>query len=331
METSNQFLGTERIGKLMKQYAVPCIVSLLVGALYNSVDQIFIANASYLGSYGNAANTVVFPLTVVALAIAVMIGDGCCAYVSICLGRQEVGTAKRSVGNAVVMAVSSGAVLAQLLYRRAPADRRPVLQYGTLVSNSGILGTVIAEGIFGSLGVLYAPVYVIPQRIIMWTLGVSYFEGTSDKKAALRRVALNPCVLAVAAGLVIMLAQLHLPAVVSLTIKNVAGGNTMCAMMLVGTVLAQTDLKTIAEGQVLRYCAVRLLLRPGLTLLACRLAGVDGLVTSVAVVLSGTPAPTTVSALATKYGVGEQLAAKCVVSSTLLSLATIPLWCLLIR
>ena len=114
METSNQVLGTERIGKLMKQYAVPCIVSLLVGALYNIVDQIFIANASYLGSYGNAANTVVFPLTVVALAIAVMIGDGCCAYVSICLGRQEVGTAKRSVGNAVVLAVSSGVVLAAL-------------------------------------------------------------------------------------------------------------------------------------------------------------------------------------------------------------------------
>lgn len=53
---------------------IPCVISLLVGALYNIVDQIFIANASYLGSYGNAANTVVFPLTVVALAIAVMIG-----------------------------------------------------------------------------------------------------------------------------------------------------------------------------------------------------------------------------------------------------------------
>ena len=83
MEQSNSYLGTEKIGKLMKQYAIPCIISLLVGALYNIVDQIFIANASYLGSYGNAANTVVFPLTVVALAIAVMIGDGCCAFVSI--------------------------------------------------------------------------------------------------------------------------------------------------------------------------------------------------------------------------------------------------------
>lgn len=111
METSNQFLGTEQVGKLMKRYAVPCIISLLVGALYNIVDQIFIANASYLGSYGNAANTVVFPLTVVALAIAVMIGDGCCAFVSISLGRGEKELAKRSVGNAVVMSVAAGLVL----------------------------------------------------------------------------------------------------------------------------------------------------------------------------------------------------------------------------
>ena len=111
MNTGNRFLGTERIGRLMRQYAVPCIVSLLVGALYNIVDQIFIANASYLGSYGNAANTVVFPLTVVALAIAVMAGDGCCAFVSMALGRNETEKARRSVGNAVVLSVGSSLVL----------------------------------------------------------------------------------------------------------------------------------------------------------------------------------------------------------------------------
>ena len=114
MEQSNQFLGTEHIGKLMRKYAIPCIISLLVGALYNIVDQIFIANASYLGSYGNAANTVVFPLTVVALAIAVMIGDGCCAFVSISLGKKETHTAKKSVGNSVVMIIVCGLVLAAI-------------------------------------------------------------------------------------------------------------------------------------------------------------------------------------------------------------------------
>ena len=99
---TNQFLGTEPIGKLMRKYAIPCIISLLVGALYNIVDQIFIANAAYLGSYGNAANTVVFPLTVIALAIAVMIGDGCCAYVSLSLGKNQPKDAKKSVGNSIV-------------------------------------------------------------------------------------------------------------------------------------------------------------------------------------------------------------------------------------
>ena len=111
MNTGNRFWGTERISRLMRQYAIPCIVSLLVGALYNIVDQIFIANASYLGSYGNAANTVVFPLTVVALAIAVMAGDGCCAFVSMALGRNETEKARRSVGNAVVLSVVSSLVL----------------------------------------------------------------------------------------------------------------------------------------------------------------------------------------------------------------------------
>ena len=110
-QKSNAFLETEKIGKLMQKYAVPCVISLLVAALYNIVDQIFIANADYLGSYGNAANTVVFPLTVVALAIAVMIGDGCCAFVSISLGANRKEDAHRSVGNGVLLCVISSVVV----------------------------------------------------------------------------------------------------------------------------------------------------------------------------------------------------------------------------
>lgn len=112
-EKENQsILVTARVGRLMGRYAVPCIISLLVGALYNIIDQIFIANTAYLGSAGNAANTVVFPLTVIALGIAVMIGDGCCAFVSITLGKGEPENAKRSVGGAVTLSVVSGIVLA---------------------------------------------------------------------------------------------------------------------------------------------------------------------------------------------------------------------------
>lgn len=112
MENQNEaYLATEKTGKLMRKYAMPCIISLLVGALYNIVDQIFIANADYLGSYGNAANTVVFPLTVIALGIAVMIGDGCCAFVSLSLGKGKAGDASCSVGNAILITLLSSVVV----------------------------------------------------------------------------------------------------------------------------------------------------------------------------------------------------------------------------
>ena len=108
---TNDFLEKESLGRLMVKYAVPCVISLLVAALYNIVDQIFIANASYLGSYGNAANTVVFPLTVVALSIAMMIGDGCCTFVSISLGARENDNAHRGIGSSVIAVVAAGVVL----------------------------------------------------------------------------------------------------------------------------------------------------------------------------------------------------------------------------
>ena len=120
-QKSNSFLETEKIGKLMRKYSIPCIISLLVAALYNIVDQIFIANADYLGAYGNAANTVVYPLTVVALAVAVMIGDGCCSFVSISLGAGESKKASGSIGSAVILSVlSSFVIMALYLIFQAP-------------------------------------------------------------------------------------------------------------------------------------------------------------------------------------------------------------------
>lgn len=87
MDHNQNFLATEKPGKLMRKYAIPCIISLLVAALYNIVDQIFIGWG--VGAEGNGATNIVFPLTVLSLAIATMIGDGACSYISICLGQKE--------------------------------------------------------------------------------------------------------------------------------------------------------------------------------------------------------------------------------------------------
>ncbi|MGN1019735.1 MAG: MATE family efflux transporter [Aristaeellaceae bacterium] len=112
----NSFMEKLPLGQLMRKFSIPCIISLVVAALYNIVDQIFIANADYLGSYGNAANTVVFPLTMVALSLAVMIGDGACTFVSLSLGKRESDNAHRSVGSATLLCVITGLVLTAIYF-----------------------------------------------------------------------------------------------------------------------------------------------------------------------------------------------------------------------
>ena len=116
IENANVFLEREPVGKLMIRYSVPLIISLLVAALYNIVDQIFIANANYLGSNGNAANNVVFPMTVIALAFTLLIGDGVCAFVSMSLGAREVKQAGDSVGSAVLLSSTCGIIIAVIYY-----------------------------------------------------------------------------------------------------------------------------------------------------------------------------------------------------------------------
>ena len=98
----NEFLGKEKLSKLLLKFCIPCVLSLLVGALYNIVDQIFIGNSD-LGYLGNAATGVCFPLTIIAMAFAWGFGDGTAAYLSICQGRKDQENAHKAVGTAIFM------------------------------------------------------------------------------------------------------------------------------------------------------------------------------------------------------------------------------------
>ena len=141
---------------------------------------------------------------------------------------------------AVAVGIQIGAwLLGMILYPGFPDERKKVLQYATICSNAGILGNPIAEGIFGSMGLLYASIYTIPQRTFMWSIGMTYFTQAPDAKTLIRKVSTHPCILSVVAGLLIMVLQIPLPGFISLTIKNIAGGNTFLAMALVGTILAE--------------------------------------------------------------------------------------------
>ena len=102
MEKEN-ILGTEKIGKLMRKFSIPCIISLVVNSLYNIVDQIFIGWG--VGYLGNGATNVVFPLTMVCLAFALMFGDGSSAFFSLKLGEKKKDEAAKGVANGILFSI----------------------------------------------------------------------------------------------------------------------------------------------------------------------------------------------------------------------------------
>lgn len=111
-QNANKYLAEEKIGKLLLKFSIPCIMSLLVSALYNIVDQIFIGRG--IGYLGNGATNVVFPITIISLAVALMIGDGCAAFLSLCQGKKDLKSANKSVGNAVTLLVGMGLLMTVL-------------------------------------------------------------------------------------------------------------------------------------------------------------------------------------------------------------------------
>lgn len=219
-------------------------------------------------------------------------------------------------------------VLGMFLYNHYGESRKKVLQYATICSNAGILGNPIAEGIFGQMGMMYASIYVIPQRIFMWSVGLTYFTEAPDKKTLCKKVATHPCILSVLIGFLLMVTQIQLPEVLNVTIKTVAGANTFLAMALVGLILSKVKLTELVERDTIYYAVIRLVFIPLLVYIGCRLASVDDLVTGVSVVLAAMPAASVTAVMASKYKKDEAFATKCVVFTTLFSLVTVPVWCL---
>ena len=232
----------------------------------------------------------------------------------------------------IVLQVFYGVICA-VCYDRYAFARKAVMQYGTVCSNAGFLGSPLTEGLFGGVGLLLTSVYLIPQRIVMWSMGVSYFMqddaaaspgGRTRHRAVLRKTLTHPCILAVFVGMALMLTQCQLPAFLGKALQC-----TM-SMLLSGAIIGSCDLHPLLDRDAIRYCVIRLFLMPLVVLVGCRAAHVGELATGVAVVLAGMPMGGTTAILAEKYGADSAFASKCTALSTVLSLITTPLWCLVV-
>lgn len=218
--------------------------------------------------------------------------------------------------------------ISSVCYRNVPKEKRMILQYGTVCSNAGFLGNPVAEGLYGSLGLLYASIYLIPQRIVMWSAGVSYFTESPNRKEVIKKVLSHPCIIAVEIGIVLMVTQLQLPEFLDKSISSLGGCTTAVTMMFIGTVLADAGFKHMVSKMTIVFAVIRLLLIPLAVLLGCLVFQVESVAAGVSVVLAAMPAGSTTAILAAKYKGDEAFATQCVVFTTILSMAALPVWCL---
>jgi len=219
----------------------------------------------------------------------------------------------------------------KFLFNRYPEQQRKVLQYCTIVSMGGFLGNPVAEGVFGDLGLLYTAMFLIPMRVVMWSAGTSYFvAGSTDKKKVIKNVLTHPCLVAVYVGLILMVTQFQLPEMLVSAIKSVGGCNSALTMFIIGTILADVKLSTIVNPTTLAFSVFRLGLLPLAAFAMGTLFGLDTAACGVAVLMTGMPAGATAAIFAARYDSDAPFATRCVVLTTLISMFTLPAWCLVI-
>ena len=223
-------------------------------------------------------------------------------------------------------------LFSMVLYRRNTFAKQKTLKYGTIVSNGGFLGNPIIEGIYGSSGLLYASLFMLPVRIVMWSYGVSVFlkgekRGDGKGESLLKKVMTHPCIVTIYIGMLIMVSGVELPVFVKNTIESVSKCNTPLSMMLVGMLLAEIQPKGLIDKTMIFYAAVRLLIIPLVIYGITAMLPISSLLRGITVIIAAMPAPITTALLSAKYGGDEEYAAGMIFLTTVISLFTLPIWC----
>ncbi len=213
------------------------------------------------------------------------------------------------------------------LYRRFPEEEQTACKYSTMVTNASFVGMPIASALYGQTGLLYASIFVVPQRIFMWAYGLPMYTAVS-KKEIVKKVVTHPCVFSIFLGIGIMALYsngIYLPKALSDTLGALGDCTTALCLVVIGSVLSDLKPREMLSARALLFSFYRLLLIPILLALILKFTPLDELSRQICVLMSAMPAPTTTVILAQKYNRNPAFASKLMVTSTLLSLVTIPI------
>lgn len=221
-------------------------------------------------------------------------------------------------------------LLGKVIYNKYPQKKKSILQYCTLINNSGFLGMPMVSAVYGSEGLFAASIFIIPNRIFMWTAGLAMFT-TADFRTKCKNILLNPCIVTVFLGIARRITGFPVPEFLDTAIANTDAVTTPLSMMVIGTMLIGVPWKKLLEPSIFRLAFVRLIALPLVALYILNLIDAQPLLAGVSLILTGMPAGSTSALLAAKYGADEDYASRCIVTTTIMSLATIPVLMLFLK
>ncbi|MCI9236287.1 MAG: AEC family transporter [Anaerotruncus sp.] len=230
---------------------------------------------------------------------------------------------------ASVLTIATISALVSLMFGRYAYNwcnprEKCIMKYGTLVSNSGFAGLPVIQDAYGQDGLFLGSLFIIPNRIMMWSAGISLFTD-APLKQRIKNVMLNPGIIAVELGVLRMLFQPAIPQQLNKALSALGAMSTPLGMVIIGMILSGVSPRTVLDKKAFILVAVRQFLFPLGTLAILRLLGTDLLTLQISVVLTGMPVGSSTAFLADKYGADAVFASKCVFISTLTSLITIPI------
>lgn len=220
-------------------------------------------------------------------------------------------------------------VTGKIFWRKQPPERKAVLEFSTLFSNAGNAGMPIVASVFGTEGVFYASFYLLPVRILIWTMGLSLFVDERDTKKRLMILLKTPSLVVVFIGIALMFMPFRLPTVLSTAIKNIGDMTGPLSMMIIGAALGESNIRDAFDIDAFKVAAVRLAIQPLIFLFLFRSLGVQDILWQVTVTLTAMPAAANTEIIAEMYGKDYAFAARCVVVSTVVSLFSVPVLTLL--
>lgn len=209
------------------------------------------------------------------------------------------------------------------LWRKEPENKRKILMYASMFSNAGNAGLPIISLVFGPTGVFFASMYLLPPRILQWTVGLSMFVERK-KGSWVKNVLLNPMVVAVYIGAVLMAMNRQITGTLGMAISNLGAMTAPLSMILIGATLAHMNWKMLFDKSVLFLSFLRLIAFPLMFLFFLKLTQADPMAMNVSVILLAMPAASNTAAMAERYGGDYEFASACVSVSTLLSVITVP-------